>query len=93
MKLEAMTKKELKIFSLGKDTLRKELCHIVKYYYPSELKKKFKFTYWPIGTYYMSALKKDLKTITIPANDIEDARFIFGLIVECDQLHEITELT
>ena len=75
---------------IDRDSFFKELQNTVKYYHPSDIIKKFKFTYWPVGNY--DGKKKSLKTFTVPANDIYDAKLIFGLVVPHDTIHEIIEL-
>ena len=74
-----------------RDSFFKELQNTVKYYHSSDITKKFKFTYWPVGNY--DGKMKSLRTFTVPANDIYDAKLIFGLIVPHYAIYEITELT
>ena len=53
---------------IDRDSFFKELQNTVKYYHPSDITKKFKFTYWPVGNY--DGKMKSLRTFTVPANDI-----------------------
>ena len=76
---------------IDRDLFFKELQNTVKYYHSSDITKKFKFTYWPVGNY--DGKMKSLRTFTVPANDIYDAKLIFGLVVPHDTIHEIIELT
>ena len=57
----------------------------------SDITKKFKFAYWPVGNY--DGKMKSLRTFTVPANDIYDAKLIFGLVVPHYAIYEVTELT
>ena len=76
---------------IDRDSFFKELQNMAKYYHPYDITNKFKFTYWSVGNY--DGKMKSLRTFTVHANDIYDAKLIFSLIVPHYAIYEITELT